>query len=333
MASIRDVAKKAGVAACTVSRVLNGTATVSPETRVKIEKAMKELDYIPNELARGMFRQKSGIIAMLVPSIKHPFFSSLADYIEKELYVKGYKLMLCSTSGSIEREQEYLNTFKSNLVDGIIMAVNSLPETVYEKFAKPMVILDCQISENIPFVVSDHKMGGRLAAEEFIKNNCHHVLHLCAEKEEKKILSYEGHETLKQILSEHGIKTRGQEIRWNSFDLNGYRELAELILKNYPDIDGIMAADMAALAFYEAGQKLGKRIPDELCIIAYDGTYILDVIDANLTTIVQNLELYSAQVVDTILTLIENPGEHVKNIYVPVSLRNVKSSKITSNSY
>ena len=333
MASIRDVAKKAGVAACTVSRVLNGTATVSPETRVKIEKAMKELDYIPNELARGMFRQKSGIIAMLVPSIKHPFFSSLADYIEKELYVKGYKLMLCSTSGSIEREQEYLNTFKSNLVDGIIMAVNSLTETVYEKFAKPMVMLDCQISENIPFVVSDHKMGGRLAAEEFIKNNCHHVLHLCAEKEEKKILSYEGHETLKQILSEHGIKTRGQEIRWNSFDLNGYRELAELILKNYPDIDGIMAADMAALAFYEAGQKLGKRIPDELCIIAYDGTYILDVIDANLTTIVQNLELYSAQVVDTILTLIENPGEHVKNIYVPVSLRNVKSSKITSNSY
>ena len=333
MASIRDVAKKAGVAACTVSRVLNGTATVSPETRVKIEKAMKELDYIPNELARGMFRQKSGIIAMLVPSIKHPFFSSLADYIEKELYVKGYKLMLCSTSGSIEREQEYLNTFKSNLVDGIIMAVNSLPETVYEKFAKPMVMLDCQISENIPFVVSDHKMGGRLAAEEFIKNNCHHVLHLCAEKEEKKILSYEGHETLEQILSEHGIKTRGQEIRWNSFDLNGYRELAELILKNYPDIDGIMAADMAALAFYEAGQKLGKRIPDELCIIAYDGTYILDVIDANLTTIVQNLELYSAQVVDTILTLIENPGEHVKNIYVSVSLRNVKSSKITSNSY
>ena len=241
--------------------------------------------------------------------------------------------MLCSTSGSIEREQEYLNTFKSNLVDGIIMAVNSLPETVYKKFAKPMVMLDCQISENIPFVVSDHKMGGRLAAEEFIKNNCHHVLHLCAEKEEKKILSYEGHETLEQILSEHGIKTRGQEIRWNSFDLNCYRELAELILKNYPDIDGIMAADMAALAFYEAGQKLGKRIPDELCIIAYDGTYILDVIDANLTTIVQNLELYSAQVVDTILTLIENPGEHVKNIYVPVSLRNVKSSKITSNSY
>lgn len=326
MASIRDVAKKAGVAACTVSRVLNGTAAVSQETRIKIEKAMKELDYIPNELARGMFRQKSGIIAMLVPSIKHPFFSSLADYIEKELYVKGYKLMLCSTSGSIEREQEYLNTFRTNLVDGIVMAVNSLPETVYEHFTKPMVMLDCHISKNIPFVVSDHRMGGQLAAEEFINNNCRHVLHLCAEKEEKEILSYKGHETLEQILTEHGIQTRGQEIRWNSFDLDGYRELAELILKNYPDIDGIMAADMAALAFYEAGKKLGKRIPDDLCIIAYDGTYILNVIDTNLTAVVQNLKLYSKEVVAMILELIENPGNHIENTYIPVSLKKGKTS-------
>ena len=83
MASIREVAKRAGVAACTVSRVLNGTVAVSPETRQKIEKAMEELDYIPNELARGMFRRKAGIIAMLVPSINHPFFSSLADCIER----------------------------------------------------------------------------------------------------------------------------------------------------------------------------------------------------------------------------------------------------------
>lgn len=326
MASIRDVAKRAGVAACTVSRVLNGTAAVSPETRDKIEKAMKELDYIPNELARGMFKQKSGIIAMLVPSIKHPFFSSLADYIEKELYVNGYKLMLCSTSGSIEREQEYLNIFKSNLVDGIIMGVNSLDKEVYDQFTKPMIMLDCQISEKIPFIVSDHRTGGRIAAEEFIKNNCHMVLHLSAEKNEKKILSYESHEALEEVLGEHGIRTRGQEIKWNSFDLSGYRELAELILQTYPEIDGVMAADMPAAAFYEAGRKLGKRIPEELCIVAYDGTYILDVIDTKLTTIVQNLELYSTEVVKTILEMTTSPERTVENKYIPVSLKKGQTS-------
>ena len=89
MASIRDVAEKANVAPCTVSRVLNGTANVAPETKQRIELAMRELNYIPNELARGMFKQKSGIIAMLIPSIRHPYFSNLAHYIERKLYEMG----------------------------------------------------------------------------------------------------------------------------------------------------------------------------------------------------------------------------------------------------
>lgn len=126
MSTIRDVAKKAGVAVCTVSRVLNNSATVAPKTKERIEKAMEELNYIPNELARGMFKQKAGIIAILVPSIKHPFFSSLAHYIEQHLYDKGYKLMLCSTAGIVEREKSYLKFFESNMVDGVIMAVSNL---------------------------------------------------------------------------------------------------------------------------------------------------------------------------------------------------------------
>lgn len=326
MASIRDVAKRAGVAACTVSRVLNGTASVSDETRQKIEKAMEELNYIPNELARGMFKQRSGIIAMLVPSIKHPFFSSLADYIEKELYIHGYKLMLCSTSGSIEREREYLNIFKSNLVDGIIMAVNSLEESVYEKFSKPMIMLDCDISGKVPFVVSDHKEGGRIAAEEFIKNQCHYVLHLCAEKEEKEILSYEAHRMLEETLKQQGIQTRGQEIKWNHFDLKGYRDMAELILQTYPEIDGVMAADMPAVAFYEAARKLGKRIPEDLCIIAYDGTYVLDIIEADVTAVVQNLEVYSSEVVETILNMISDPKSQVTSKFIPIALKKGETS-------
>ena len=71
MASIRDVAKEAGVAICTVSRLINGTAKVEPETQKKIEDAMKKLDYVPNELARGMFKGRSNSIAMLVPNIHH----------------------------------------------------------------------------------------------------------------------------------------------------------------------------------------------------------------------------------------------------------------------
>lgn len=326
MASIRDVAKQAGVAACTVSRVLNGTAAVSPETKLKIEQAMEELNYIPNELARSMFKQHSGIIAMLVPSIKHPFFSSLADFIEKELYMRGYKLMLCSTSNSIEREREYLQMFKSNLVDGAIMAVNGLPKSDYIQFNKPIVMLDCNIDKKIPFVVSDHREGGRLAAEEFIKNQCQCVLHLCAKTDDKEILSYESHTMLESLLKKRGINSRAQEIKWDTFDIKGYREIAELILQTYPEIDGVMAPDMAAVAFYEVGKKLGRRIPEDLCILAYDGTYALDIIEAELTVIVQNLEMYSLEVIETILSMIEKTGNTVKNKYIPVMIKKGETS-------
>lgn len=321
MASIRDVAKQAGVAACTVSRVLNGTAPVSPETRQKIETAMRELDYVPNELARSMFLQKSGIIAMLVPSIRHPFFSSFADCIEKELYSHGYKLMLCSTSGDIQREREYLNMFRSNLIDGVIMAVSSLDAEDYVQFQKPMIMLDCAVSEEIPYVVSDHKMGGKLAAEEFLQNGCSYVLHLCAEKDDKLILSYESHKELEHILKDHGIKTRSVEIKWNDFDLKGYQQLAELILTSYPEIDGIMAADMPATAFLEAARKLGKKVPKDLCIVAYDGTYVVNIVGTKITTIVQQLDLLSSEVVNMIFELLGKSDSKPSNKYIPVKLQ------------
>lgn len=321
MASIREVAKRAGVAACTVSRVLNGTATVAPETRRKIEQAMEELDYIPNELARGMFRQKAGIIAMLVPSIRHPFFSSLADCIERRLYEKGYKLMLCSTSDDLEREREYLNFLKSNIVDGVIMAVNSLEKEEYEAYAKPMIMLDYDTDGRIPLVVSDHEMGGRLAAQEFIRCNCRYVMHLCNVEAASKVVSYEAHRELERELKEHGINCRKVEIKWNTFDFDGYSELAKLILETYPDIDGVMAADMPAMAFLNAALDLGRAVPDEFTVVAYDGTYVVNMNQKSLTTVVQPIGEIANRVVDTMCRLVDK--ELVKTVkeLIPVSLK------------
>ena len=94
MASIRDVAKEAGVGVGTVSRFLNDSGYVSEEARQKIEDAMKKLDYIPNELARNLYHKKTGIIAVLVPNVSNPFFSEFVDYAEAELYRYEFKMML-----------------------------------------------------------------------------------------------------------------------------------------------------------------------------------------------------------------------------------------------
>ena len=94
MASIRDVARRAGVGVGTVSRVINGNGYVSADTKKKIEKAIEELEYTPNELARNLFRNKTGIVGILVPDVDHPFFSSYVRQTEAALYELGYKNLI-----------------------------------------------------------------------------------------------------------------------------------------------------------------------------------------------------------------------------------------------
>lgn len=304
MTSIRDVAKKANVAACTVSRVLNNSGYVAPQTRLKIKQAMEELNYIPNELARSMFRQKVGIVAMLVPNILHPFFSTLANDIEKELYEKGYKLMLCSTGDDVNRERDYMETLKSNIVDGVILGVNNLSLKEYNGFNKPLIMLDSYVSSKIPVVTSNHKSGGELAARKFIDSGCKNVIHICGEQT-REVLSYQCHVTLEKLLHENGISSKAIEIKWSDFDFEGYLNLAKKILTENPEIDGVFGADMSAAAFLKAAIQLGKQIPKEFCVVAYDGTYTTNSNILNITTVVQQVNLIANRAVENIVALIE----------------------------
>lgn len=325
MAGIRDVAKRAEVAACTVSRVINNSGYVAPETRNKIEKAIEELNYIPNELARGMFRQKAGSIAMLIPNIVHPFFSTLASYIEKELYNRGYKLMLCSTDADINKERDYMETLKSNIVDGVISGVSNLQLKEYKNFNKPLVMLDYVVNSKIPVVTSNHKLGGELAAKKFIDSGCKNVIHICDDKT-TKVLSYQCHIALENMLKVHNIKSKAIEIKWNDFDFEGYLNLAKKVLIERPDTDGIFAADMPAAAFLKAAIKLGKQIPKDLCVVAYDGTYTTNSNILNITTVVQQVQLIASKSVENIISLIEKGNVIEPYTEIDVYLREGETS-------
>lgn len=326
MASIRDVAKRANVAACTVSRVLNGTANVAPETKQRIESAMKELNYIPNELARGMFKQKSGTVAMLIPSIKHPYFSNLAHCIELKLYEKGYKLMLCSTNGEIEKEREYIQILKSNIVDGVIMGVSDLEDAEYLQFRKPLIMLDYDLGKQIPIVVSDHEKGGRLAAEKFAASGCRYVIHI-GDRELSKVESYKCHKALEKELKRAGIQSRFIEIKWNEFEFESYLDIAKTILEQYPQIDGVMAADIQTAAFLKAAILLGRKIPDEFAAVSYDGTYVADINLINMTSVVQATDEIGSKTVEVLLDLMNGKNAAKRKQIVDVSIKNGETSK------
>jgi LacI family sucrose operon transcriptional repressor len=115
---IQDVARLAGVSTTTVSRVLNNRGYISEETREKVNKAMKELNYFPNDVARSLFNKRTNLIGVILPTVSNPFFGELTFYIENICNSLGYKILLCNSLDNIDNEEKYLEMLMRNQVDG-----------------------------------------------------------------------------------------------------------------------------------------------------------------------------------------------------------------------
>ncbi len=125
MVGMRDVARKAGVSLSTVSLVVNGTGYVSAEMRGRVEAAMRELDYIPNELARNLYSGRTSLIGVIVPTIRHPFFSTLTASLQRAFAARGLRTMLCSTADAEGGEVEYVDMLRRRMMDGIVMGAHT----------------------------------------------------------------------------------------------------------------------------------------------------------------------------------------------------------------
>ncbi len=303
MASIREVAQEAGVGVGTVSRALNGSGYVSPETRKKIEKAAKKLKYTPNELARNLYHNKTGIVGVIVPDLEHPFFSALVKHIEMELYEQGYKTMICNTVGISRREQEYLDMLERNMVDGIITASHGLEVEEYRKQAKPIVSIDRDLGAQIPLIGCDHAKGGKLAAELMLK--AHRKKVFLVSGIPPKVMANDRYVTFMKILEENGVTVLQEVMEWNIFSWDAHYHMAEEIFRLHPDIDGIFGGDLAALACLNVAQRRGIRIPEDISIVGFDAMTPSNIVYPRLTAIRQNVELLAEVSVNTLLDMVE----------------------------
>ena len=197
--TIQDVAKKAEVSVATVSRVLNGNYPVKAETKEKVQKVIKELNFIPNIQARELTRQKSTAIGVVLPSINNMFFPEVVTSIETALKAKGYSLILCCSNNDKDEEARCINDLLARNVAGVIVLdpnTSNINSAFYESISKtvPVVFINGHASvENISSVSNDESIGaelalkylpngscgvvsfgikgGRKAAEKFMKNN------------------------------------------------------------------------------------------------------------------------------------------------------------------
>lgn len=319
MTSLKDVAKISGVTVTTVSRVLNNRGYIGEATRKKVNKAIEELDYQPNEIARALFRKKSNLIGLIIPDVAHQFFAELTRHIEYYAYTNGYKILLCNAYQDSEKEKDYINMLKRNQVDGIIMASHTLETSEYLNLSFPIVAVDRFLSESIPYIASDNYYGGVLATKLLIEKGCKKIAHISGPLSLNTPANKRG-KAFVDIANKNNVSYVVIETKLNSFKKEEYEELIYKLFEEHTDIDGIFASsDMIAACIVEVSNKLGKSIPNDLKLVGYDDISIASLISPALTTIKQPIEKIARLAVETIINQIDGKIISAENI-LPVEI-------------
>jgi LacI family transcriptional regulator len=325
LAHISDVARLAGVSPATVSRVINGTAKVSEEKLKRVLKAIDETDFKPNEIARSLYKKSSRIIGYIVPSILNIFLTEIGRAIEDEAFQNGYKMILCNSDENPEKEIAYINMLSSMNADGIIIAANNehLDEEI-RNCKMPIVVLDKNAGTSYTASVqSDNYSGGRIATEHLIECGCRHIVMMRGPQKyssgQQRFLGYV------DVCNEHGV----QPLFINSqYSFQDGIECSRELLRRFPNVDGILAStDMVALSLYKVLCEQGRRVPDEIMIVGYDGLELSELMTPALTTVVQPIEQIGRLAAKLIINQVANKKIEQRENILPVSLKIGQTTK------
>ncbi|WP_098445762.1 LacI family DNA-binding transcriptional regulator [Bacillus sp. es.036] len=312
---MKDVAREAGVGLGTVSRVLNNNGPVKETTRRKVERAIEALNYKQNEVARNFKMQQSQSIALIVPTIWHPFFSKFAYHVEKKLSDLGYKMILCNTQNERAKEISYISMLEKNKIDGLIAITYSAELDQYISSHLPIVSIDRHFTKDVVFVTSDNKNGGELAAKELTTRGCKRIAYLGSvsniENESmKRRLGFETESLSKNV--DHCI----YELREPVKDIEA---VIQRFLKQNPDVDGFFAMnDKWAKVLLRSLKNVGRRVPEDVQVIGFDGVTSSKEDELTFSTIIQPVAEMAEKAVEVLINLIKEQPVEKKNV-LPVT--------------
>ncbi|MBI5032709.1 MAG: LacI family DNA-binding transcriptional regulator [Chloroflexi bacterium] len=273
MVNIRDVAKRAGVSAITVSRVINNSGAVNSATRERVNQAIEELGYVPNTLAKSFRSKQTSLIALVLSDITNPFWTTIARGVEDTAEKNGFHVILCNTDENPEKEANYINVLLQRRVDGIIIASTINDKNRFlmlKRHALPCVLLDRRVDGfKCDTVVSDGREGARKMTEHLIRRGYHRIAIVAGPPTIST--AQERVEGYCQALRENQVPIdEGLIVRGSYRQDNGYESVKQL-LKSDPRPQAIFAGNnFIAVGALHAIRELGLRIPEDVALAGFD---------------------------------------------------------------
>ena len=320
---LEDVAAAAGVSKTTVSRVLNHRGYLSEKTIAKVQKAMQELDYRPNIIARQLYKQRTDLVGMIFPTVDNPFFSQLEAEMERQLYRNGYKVLIGNSQNDPAKEENYLQQLLTHQVDGLIVGTQNRGLIGYQHANLPVVAIDQVVGKNIPVVSSVNYQGGLLATQRLLDDGCRHIIHTNGPlgldtPTQKRREAYE------HLMTKNNLPAITYHLDFNISTIDKERVFRR-IFEEHPEVDGIFAAnDTDASTIINLASEYGKRIPEDLKIVGYDGSNVTRLLLPGLTTIQQPIDEMADLAVQLLQARIN--GQNVKSVVLPVTIWNGKTA-------
>lgn len=299
--TIKDVAKHAGVGIGTVSRVINNEKAVGEQTRKKVMESMKSLNYQPNNMASQLRKNETRIIALLVPVINHPFFAKLAYYVEDEADRFGYSVILVSSQQRVEKEAEIIRRIKHKKVDGAVFVTHYIHDEEDLKDC-PIISIDRVLGKDIPYVTSDNYESTKKAIKYMIERGAQRVGYV-GSKPEVGSEVMERERAYRDVMEEYGMPIR----MVNEIMQHGEETaIVSDFMEKYPEVDSVFVSGYTlSQVFCEAAIDLGRKIPDDLQIVSYDGIF-KQWSFSNMTSVEQPVEEMARQVVRLLIKKIHN---------------------------
>lgn len=286
MATIKDVAKKAGVAISTVSYALNDSAKISEVTRKRVIRAAEELNYRPNGAARNLKKQKSGTIGLFLNDLSGPFYSQIIEGVQEIVASNDHNLIVCSTYGG---ENSSAHRFlKEKFVDGAIIMGAAIQDSLILQLACesfPIVVLDRELSSDyVRSVLIDNEQGAYDAVSHLIKLGRRSIEFLSGPiNAYDNLKRFEGY---KRALEEHGLPALSKpRIHGRYTEASGYQAMKVLLAGNQLP-DAIFAAnDEMAIGAIRALQEAHIQVPNQIAIVGFDNIQIASYVRPSLTTV------------------------------------------------
>lgn len=320
MPTIKDIARLADVSTATVSRVINNYVYVSEKTRQKVLKAVKELNYKPNSVARSMRIKKTHTMGLLLSDITNHFYAEIAKAVVDLATSYGYTVILCITKNDTKLQENYINILKQRKIDGFLFASANLRDTQIKQLETgktPFVLLNRRLenNHNINYVVLDNEFGAFMAVEHLVNLGHRRIAFISGQRIFSTFL--ERHRGYKNALNYFGLEFDENLVMegcWQD-EKQAFKSTKRLLNHNRPPTAIIAANDLMAFNAIEAITAEGMSVPNDIAIIGFDDVDLARHSSIQLTTVAQNKHLMAEIATRSLIQITEG-----KPLKLPVQI-------------